>query len=184
MSECLPRQIDPRKFAQQAIKVKGWVPLGELQRLCDVLPSSEGHINADLAFGRTEQGLLKVSGVVEASVQNICQRCLANTPVKLDCQLDLAIIWSEEEAVQLPKSVDPWVVGEGSTDIYQVIEDELLLSLPIVSYCDYDCVPAAYFSSGEAEVEALTKQPANPFKVLESLKNQLSDTNDANRDKD
>ncbi len=173
----LPRQIDPRKFAQQGIEIAGSIALNELSRVCEVLSSSKGSIQADLVFGVSEQRILNVSGRINASVETVCQRCLDAVPSKVECGFNLAILWKEEHAENLSKSYDPWIIGEGATDIYQIIEDELLLSLPIVSYHEEECVPHTYFSSGEEEVsQAIAKTPkTNPFQVLEQLKGSLQD---------
>jgi len=176
----LPRQIDPRKFAQQGIEVSGSVELATLTRICDVLSSSEGDVHAELVFGISEQRILNVVGRITASLQHICQRCLGPIPVTLSCELQLAIVWDEEKASALPKSYDPWIVGEGQTDIYQIIEDELLLSLPIVSYHEEECVPYEYFSSADEGVEEAIarEQQKNPFQVLEQLKGVLPTSKD------
>lgn len=177
----LPRQIDPRKFAQQGIHVDGSIALKELSRLSELLFSQEGSVNAKLEFGIGEQRILNVKGSIEANVENICQRCLGAVSVPVSCEISLAILWKEEDAERLPKRFDPWIIGEGITDIYQIIEDELLLSLPIVSYHEEECVPNAYFSAGEKETSQLIEKAAvdtNPFQVLEQLKSSLQSPTD------
>lgn len=184
----LPRQLDPRKFAQQGIEIEGTVALSELTRLSELLFSPEGSVYANLVFGIGEQRTLHVMGHIDANVNNICQRCLDAAPVTLSCDISLAILWKEEHAERLPKHYEPWIIGEGQTDIYQIIEDELLLSLPIVSYHNDECVPHAYFSSGEAEAEkaiAVTVAETNPFQVLEQLKGSLqADSLEKTKDSD
>lgn len=183
----LPRQLDPRKFAQQGIEIEGVVALSELTRLSEMLFSKEGSVYASLVFGIGEQRTLNVIGHIEASVNNVCQRCLDAVPVVISCDISLAILWKEEHAERLPKNYEPWIIGEGQTDIYQIIEDELLLSLPIVSYHNEECVPHAYFSSGEAEAEkviAATAAETNPFQVLEQLKGSLKNTKNSDASND
>ena len=175
-SHSLPRQIDPRKFAQQGIEISGSVPLNLLPRVGELLSSGAGDIQVSLAFGLDEQRLLTLTGVINANVEHICQRCLGPVPVELNCQLKLAIVWDEEKAESLPQVYDAWVLGEGATDLYAVIEDELLLSLPIVSYHAEECIPHRYFSSGKEVSEkeiAQDKEQKNPFQVLKQLKTEL-----------
>ena len=175
----LPRLLDPRKFAQQGIEIDGMVALDKLERLREVLFSQEGKVRASLVFGIREQRILNVTGHIHAQVSNVCQRCLDAVPLELDCEISLAILWKEEDAEHLPKAFDPWIVGEGQTDIYQIIEDELLLTLPIVSYHEEECVPNSYFSSGEEEVEeAIAAEKTNPFQALEQLKGSLKPERD------
>ena len=144
------------------------------------MSSNEGDIQADLVFGIGEQRMLNVVGRITANLQHICQRCLGPVPISLLCELQLAIVWDEEKAATLPKRFDPWIIGEGQTDIYQIIEDELLLSLPIVSYHEEECVPYDYFSSADEGVEEAIaqEQQKNPFQVLEQLKGALPTSKD------
>lgn len=172
----LPRQIDPRKFAQQGVEIEGTVDLKELTRLSEMLASEEGDVRAELVFGIGEQHIFNVTGSIHAQVQHTCQRCLGAVPIDLNCELSLAIVWSEEKAENLPKRFDPWIIEEGRTDIYSIIEDELLLSLPIVSYHSEECVPAKLFSSSDdrvAEAIEAAEKESSPFQVLEQLKGSL-----------
>jgi uncharacterized protein len=63
-------------------------------------------------------------------------------------------------------------VEEGQVDLYAMVEDELLLSLPAVAYHQEACVGPALFSSGEPVNE---KQGKNPFQILEQLKGAPKD---------
>ena len=47
-----------------------------------------------------------------------------------------------------------------------MLEDELLLDLPIVIYHDYDCRPVMQFGDDVVEEDAQTE---NPFAILASL---------------
>lgn len=173
----LPRHIDPRKFAQQGISIHGQVALAELERLLPLLAGNEGEVQSNLVFGIDEQGIRYLTGEVHAQVSMVCQRCLGDCPQELNLPLNLGMVWSDDDARQLTKSWDPWIVGEGQCDIYQVIEDELILGLPIVAYHDYDCVAQELFSSGDADTnddkDSADKDRPNPFQALEQLKGQL-----------
>ncbi len=182
----LPRHLDPRKFAQQRIDIAGSVAVEALPRLGDSLASAEGFVNVSLHFGMGEQRTLEVRGSIDAELAIVCQRCLDPVPMSVSCDLHLAILWKEEHAERLPKAIDPWIIGEGQTDIYQIVEDELLLSLPIVAYHENDCVPHEHFSSGENEVnKVLAETPKhNPFDVLQELKGSLkANEKDSSTDK-
>lgn len=172
----LPRHLDPRKFAQQGIEVSGQVEVKQLNRACSVLASEEGVIDVTMAFGISEEGFRKVSLELVGVVQPLCQRCLKAMSFSLSSSSELVILWQEDDAKSLPEYYDPWVVGEGQTDIYELVEDELLLGIPMVAYHDEPCIPAAYLSSGEDEVAQIGEQKApNPFQVLEQLKGELGD---------
>jgi len=108
-----------------------------------------------------------VTGHVQAKLALLCQRCLNPVTVSVESNISLGIVWDEEHAQSLPESLDPWIVGEGAADLYDMIEEEMLLSLPAVAYHEELCVDSKLFSSGQP-VEV--KKEKNPFQVLEQLK--------------
>lgn len=163
----LPRLGDPRKFAQQGISLQGVVPVNVLPRLSGALQDTDGEIQADLEFGLSEEKKKIVTGHVKANLPLLCQRCLSPVSVLVESEISLGIVWDEEHAESLPESLDPWIVGEGAADLYDMIEEEMLLSLPAVAYHEDLCVDSKLFSSGQP-VEV--KKEKNPFQVLEQLK--------------
>jgi uncharacterized protein len=167
LPKLLPRQGDPRKFAQQGIALQGFVPVRELPRMIEALEDSSGEIQVDLAFGLSEEKKKIVTGSASANLLLMCQRCLSPVTVLVESDISLGIVWDEEHAKELPEYLEPWVVGEGAADLYDMIEEEMLLSLPAVAYHEELCIDSKLFSSGKP-VEL--KQEKNPFQVLEQLK--------------
>lgn len=166
--EILPRMADPRKFAQQGVIITGSVDVVEMPRLMSALANDNAEVVANLEFGIGDEGRKVLNGQVKAKVEVLCQRCLDYLPLELEADLNLAIVWDEDKAVALPKSIDPWIHGEGVADLYAMIEDELLLELPLVSYHESECVEPERFQSGKPVASA--EPVKNPFQVLEQLK--------------
>jgi uncharacterized protein len=164
----LPRQLDPRKFAQKGIALSGRIEVTDLPRVAVAVIESDSEVTVDVEFGIDSERRKTLSGTAHAKLQVICQRCLEPMALELESQLALAVVWTEEQATNLPKSLDPWILEEGVADLYEIIEEELLLNLPMVSYHENACVDASAFTSGEAVIETETKP--NPFQVLEQLK--------------
>jgi len=162
-----PRQGDPRKFAQQGVSLNGHLAVKDLPRLTGALANAEGEVQAELEFAINEEGKRAVTGRAFGEVNLICQRCLEPVQVSLETDISLAVVWDEEAAKNLPAYLEPWIVGEGAADFYEMIEEELLLSLPAVAYHQEPCVDPGLYSSGKP-VEV--KETKNPFKVLEQLK--------------
>lgn len=167
LSKPLPKQGDPRKFAQQGISLQGIVPVAELPRLAAAVEETTGEIQVDLAFGINEEKKKVVTGHATADLVLVCQRCLEKVSVPVESNISLGIAWDDEEAEKLPDYLDPWITGEGVADLYDMIEEEMLLSLPKVAYHQEQCVDRQLFSSGKP-VEV--KKTKNPFQVLEQLK--------------
>jgi uncharacterized protein len=61
LSSVLPRQLDPRKFAQQGVDIRGSVDVKALDRLKPLLASADmGKINVTLLFGVDESQCLSL----------------------------------------------------------------------------------------------------------------------------
>ena len=163
----LPKQADPRKFAQQGISLQGFIPVVELPRLAEAVEETTGEVQVELTFGINEEKKKVITGHASAELTLVCQRCLEKVNVPVESDISLGIVWDEEEAEKLPEYLDPWITGEGTADLYDMIEEEMLLSLPKVAYHEEQCVDRQLFSSGKP-VEV--KKTKNPFQVLEQLK--------------
>ena len=96
----------------------------------------------------------------------------------LDAEIAVAVVWNEEEAAQLPTRFDLWIVPEERGDVLAMVEDGLLLALPIVALHpqgeDCPAPPMSYGSEHEQSALAspVDEQSDNPFKILEQLKNR------------
>ncbi len=166
-NKVLPRQGDPRKFAQHGVSLEGVIPASELPRIIEATENSDGEIQVKLEFTLSEERKKVVIGHASADLALVCQRCLEPVTVPVESNISLAIVWDEEAAKVLPERFDPWITGEGMADLYDMIEEELLLSLPAVAYHAEPCLDSKLYSSGKP-VEV--KKEKNPFQVLEQLK--------------
>ena len=172
----LPSQIDVRKLAVKGVEIKAEVPVSRLVRFVDSLASDSSVLAVDLHFYVDEERFRRIDGRVRGTVEVYCQRCLEPMPLELDTEFSLGIVWSEDDARRLPDSLDPLIVGEELTDLADVLSEELILSLPYVSYhAAEDCKQTPNYSVGAEEsvaqvvVEKVAERE-NPFKVLEQLK--------------
>lgn len=168
--QSLPRLVDPRKFAQKGVSLSGYVLLTDMPRLAEAVEGGAMEIEVHLEFGRDQQGAKTLVGKARAEVSVMCQRCLQPTQYELIAPIALAVVWNEDQAKNLPKSLDPWILDEGVADLYQAIEEELLLALPMVAYHEKKCIDASLLQAGEVEPEVSEDTSNNPFKVLEQLK--------------
>jgi uncharacterized protein len=98
-----------------------------------------------------------------------CQRCLEPFGYEIIGDFNSAILESEAEADELPDYYDPVVVEDGTLVVQDLIEDELIISLPIVPMHDLaDCKVKTPNISIDSENDFEEKN--NPFKVIEILK--------------
>ena len=174
-SKRLPRRVEPRKQAHFGAVFQGSLGGEDLPRLANHVHSID-EIHVRLAFYIDDNSKRVVSVDIDASVGMICQRCLEPVVVKVSSQSVVAVVRDEDEAKQLSESLDPWIVEDTEADTYELVEEELLLNLPVVAYHEYDCInPDLYeykIHDSEKQQESETE---NPFNVLAGLKGRLKD---------
>ncbi|WP_116364166.1 YceD family protein [Parahaliea mediterranea] len=171
LTDPLPTTLDVRKAAVRGVSISGALKPLELQRFRGLLASDDGVIQAHLAFNRDEEGRYLVTVDIEADVSVTCQRCLEPMPTTLQASNTLAAVWSDEQARHLPKHLDPLILTEEACVLRDLVEDELILSLPPYSYheqadCNEELVGLA---ASEPKQEQREEKP-NPFEVLAQLK--------------
>ena len=90
-------------------------------------------------------------------------------PLSLEIENRLAVVGDDDMAKQLPAGLDPWVVEGEQADLWSLVEDELILEIPIVSYHDTDTCKQL-LDAYRQPPETVETDGDNPFKVLEQLK--------------
>lgn len=133
--------IDPIRFAQEAQRLVGEFPLAEMDRLRDDLAEEHGVVSWDLQ-GAVVGGRPALRLRIEANPTLICQRCLAPYVQLIESE-GLLFLARNDAELERWESDDPLIdviVAEARLDVRTLIEDELLLSLPVVPrHEDDDC---------------------------------------------
>jgi uncharacterized protein len=164
----IPESVEPLKCLEQNAEFSGSIAISKLERLQGFLQDDSGEAQVEIHFGQDEQGIALLSGQCQAQVHMTCQRCMNPVEVELKHDFEVAIVASDEKAKHLPKQYEPIICEDYSLELIPVIEDELILSLPMFAYhqsCDDNELKAK-----EELVPVETEAPSNPFSVLEQLK--------------
>ncbi|MBN7797729.1 YceD family protein [Parahaliea mediterranea] len=171
LTEPLPTTLDVRKAAARGVSISGALKPLDLQRFRAMLAADDGVIRARLTFSRDEEGRYLVTVETEATVSVTCQRCLEAFETRLQTANTLAVVWSDEQARHLPKHLDPLILATEDCELWQVVEDELILGLPSFNYHEQsDCNELLVgLAASEPEQEQREEKP-NPFDVLAQLK--------------
>lgn len=164
----LPERVDFRRLAARETSLEGALPVARLSRLVERLLDDSGQVQLEARFDRDESGRYRLQGQLRAALRVRCERCLEPMTRQVDQAFCLAAVWSEDDASHLPEAYDPWVVGEEPVSLLEMIEEELLLSLPLVNYHDEPCMQGWVKTADE--VAGPTGKRENPFEVLESLR--------------
>jgi len=177
----IPQQVDALKACTQGATYEGLIMPQGLPRLSAAVVSIQREVTVKIDFFRDENGYRVVTGEMDALIAVECQRCLSALDFDLHAEMDLAIVTSDEQLERLPTECEGWLLGEDAVaDLYQAVEEELLLALPIVAYHQGgNCLAQDQYSSGDV-VESVSSKK-NPFAILGALK--LADKADSTRDK-
>jgi uncharacterized protein len=171
LTEPLPATLDVRKAAARGVSVSGTLKPLNLQRFRPLLASDDGAVEAELTFSRDEENRHVIHVAVEADVTVTCQRCLEPMSQHLNSENSLAVMWTDEQAAHLPRHLDPLIVAEEACSLWELVEDELILTMPPFSYHDTeDCRESIAGFSAPVPEEVTAVEKPNPFNVLAQLK--------------
>ncbi|HKT40757.1 MAG TPA: YceD family protein [Rhodanobacteraceae bacterium] len=173
MSASLPASVDAERMVAGRRSFQGVLPVAELPRLVDALAEDSGEIAYDLDFEQGELGDPELHVRLTARLTLECQRTLQpfEWPVEVDSRLGL--LASEEDAAALPEQCEPLLLEHGTLQPRKVIEDELLLALPLVPVKPgSEILQGGWSTPGQAQEadggEAVTHPFADLRKLLDS----------------
>jgi uncharacterized protein len=166
----LPTHIDPRKLALQGYHLDGEVAIEGLPRLVASVSQVCGPVLASVQFELDESKAIIATGKAEATVEVICQRCMDPVQINLCADFSLQVIWSEDQEARVAKNYEPWIVPERTVNFSQVLEDEVLLVLPLINYHEVGKCTGDTFRTSSDLVDQDIAADRNPFGILEQLK--------------
>lgn len=133
--------VSPSNFAEKSRCWEGEVMVGEFERLAKEFVRPEAKLQFRVCGEQDARGRARLRCTVSGDLEVECQRCLQPLAVPVESERVLYLTGSEEEADRLEtllsgdgqdESLEAIVVGQ-SMDLATVVEDEVLLSLPLVS---------------------------------------------------
>ena len=180
MSVKLPVSVDVWRMVDAQSTFVGKLPLASLQRLSSSLVDVDGECEYTLQFGSDKiVGVSSLHLHVAALLPLECQRSLKRFLFPVEVTQILGLIRNISDEAKLPPDYEPFLVPEnGQTRLSDIIEDELILSLPLVPMDDAVCVDRSLQPKFNQHV--CKQQPPNqphPFAQLEQLKKTLSRKN-------
>lgn len=148
----------------------GSLPLDRFTRLAGSLASPSGTVDYALDFDRDELGIAYIGLRATTLLTLTCQRTLEpfQFPVAIDTRLGL--IGKESEEAGLPAGYEPLLTADGQLNPVEVIEDELILALPVVPLSPGADAGDGTVWSSAAEESEVDEERVNPFAQLSRLK--------------
>lgn len=120
------QSIDPDIFADTNDGISGNLDIMEMQGLHSSLSKTEGTLSYQLLFGRDERGRISISGNYHTELEMLCQRCLGAMRVPIQKSINVAVVANDEDAVNLPRRVEPLVLVERKLSLVRFLK---------MSYC-------------------------------------------------
>lgn len=179
LKEFNPQRLDVQAFAEEGAELKGSSPLAELPRLAQELARRDPSV---LVHWRAQGELLNPHHVqpqvwlhlqADTVLPLTCQRCLlpVDTPVAFARAFRFVADESTAEAEDEEAEEDVLALSR-AFDLPGLLEDELLLALPLVPRHEV-CPEPVKLSAVDPDFEAEPERP-NPFAVLGRLKDGKS----------
>jgi len=171
-----PRHLDVEAFSKDAGVLEGDWPLAAMERLADAAHPDAAPGASEAAHWRAEGESRPVKGgapqawlhlAASARLSLVCQRCLGPVDTPLQAERSFLFVADEETAARLDAETEDDVLAlTRSLDLRALVEDELLLALPIVPRHEL-CPEPLPMERGDDAPEA---SRASPFAALAALK--------------
>ncbi|SFP56131.1 uncharacterized protein SAMN05216419_100716 [Nitrosomonas cryotolerans] len=143
----------------------GKIPLAELERLQDYLFDNTNELiyTIDGRLNKDNKPTLQIS--IKGEVNLYCQRCLDKMAHAIDLKTSLLLVENEAELCQYDEedSIDT-ILATPSIDVWVLIEDEIILNLPMTPCHQEDTCKIDHL------VKNSTEQLTHPFAALTALK--------------
>lgn len=174
-----PRKLDVAAAAAEGAVLSGRCPVAALDRLADGAPASdaldevtwEARFERRAVRGGPPEARLALKA--RARVWRECQRCLQPVALALSVDRSLRIVADEATAAELDAESEEDVLAAGRRfDLLALVEDELLLALPLVAM--HDTCPNPLGVPADPPDATTADGPAHPFATLARLKRRGS----------
>jgi uncharacterized protein len=171
-----PHRLDVRRFAEEGAALEASDGLPGFDRLCaeaegaDPARAVRWQARGELLnpLHHTPQVWLHLEA--SASLPLVCQRCLHPVDVELAVKRSFRFVADEATAAaEDEESEEDLLVLSRSFDLVELVEDELLMELPVAPRHEV-CPEAVKMSATDPSFEAASAEKVHPFAVLGKLK--------------
>ncbi|MDR3353256.1 MAG: YceD family protein [Zoogloeaceae bacterium] len=155
--------IDARRFCRESRRLEGVLGLRAFPRLDDLLAHREGEVAFVLEGIPGENGEARLRLEVRGVLSLVCQRCLEAVEETLVIERLLELVEEIDSSITPEELEDErldFLPLTGALDLAELIEEEILLALPV----------APRHAACAAPRPAGVVSGAHPFSVLSSLK--------------
>ncbi|MFI5444736.1 YceD family protein [Polaromonas sp. UC242_47] len=170
------QRLNMQAFAQEGLPLVEITPLQNMERLAHELHGLQPDLSINwqaVAELRPQAGAEDVVWLhlqAKAVLPLTCQRCMGAVPTTVEVDQWYRFVADEDIAMaEDDQSEEDLLVMTPQFDVLEVLEDELLMALPLVPMHD-TCPENPVFSAGEAELAEQEDAKPHPFAALAKLK--------------
>lgn len=162
----IPQYIKTSQGLARSEQYAGEVDPQQLPRLKPLLAGPSQNLQVSLGLVRDRVGNW-LKGEVQGSLDLECSRCEQAFAWPLMAKVDLRLVRNDAEAGQVLEEADPYQVVDDRLPLVEVVEDEVLLALPMLPRCQA-CEQQA--ADAPEPAPAVKASKPNPFALLKELK--------------
>jgi uncharacterized protein len=134
--------IDPQRLARNGEVLEGSLDVVQLKRLSEVAGDAGRPVDYCLRFSKNEANHPVVEGEIQAEVILTCQRCGEPMTCHLQAMPKLQVCLNDEQAARVATGYEPMVTEGKPVTLASIVEEELLLALPMVAKHEFGQCPA------------------------------------------
>ena len=159
-----PFLLHPERISSKPIAFKGTFAPAELERLEESIADGRGELRYEVTATLDRQRRKVVSCIIEGFVFLICQNSLEAFRHDISIHDRLVLVDDESRlpSVEEEDEKEDYVVADGPLDIRDLVEDAVLLALPMI--------PRKPGTEGAARPDGEKAERPSPFAALASLK--------------
>lgn len=170
----LPVRIEPGRYATGRREIAASVAISSLLRIKEYLRDTDGDIKVNFSFAHDEENRVVIRMQTHGVLKLTCQRCMQELDFAVDAEHIICPIAHESEVALLPESYEPVLLEEDFISPIAIVEEELILNLPLIPMHAEDDCPIARNSAYYGENEIVEVSPdTKPFAALAELKKKL-----------
>jgi uncharacterized protein len=132
----IPLRVKASQAVTRREAFTGSLALAKLPRLAATLAEPTGELHVELQAMRDDEGQDWLHGEIRGRVPLTCQRGLHAFDWNCDVALSLALVGSEAEEQKLLKDAESYLVEDDELPLRDLVEEEVLLALPMQPRCD------------------------------------------------
>lgn len=161
--------IQPRKLANKNGDLRYNWKVASFARLTEVLYSGAGEVQVDLQGTYDEQKRPLIAAKIDGIVELECQTTFEPISHKIEANVVYCAVAKEEQLANVSEDYEAILMDDGFVDIKEIIEDELILLVPLVANKSGDDLGDKPMTFGQLPEIANVK--TSPFDVLKDIKN-------------